>query len=127
MRLSSGVLTAIGIGAVSLALADAPATPPTPSSTPVAPTAAQTPAPAAAPDTPAEDVQLDRHLRSEGYKVEMHDGQKKYCRKEDVIGTRLGAGTKTCSTAEQLKITEAQAHEAAERAQRQQSSGPRGQ
>ncbi len=121
MRLFSGVLTVIGIGAVSLALADTPASPAAPSST-----AAPTPAPTAASQAPAEDTQLDHHLRSEGYKVEMHNGQKVYCRKEDILGSRLGAGTKTCSTGEQLKITEAQAHEAAERAQRQQTSGPSG-
>ena len=73
---------------------------------------------------PADEDLLDKHLRSEGYKVEMRNGQKMYCRKEEVLGTRLGGSTKACSTAEQLKITEAQAHELLDRTQRQQVSGP---
>ena len=132
MRLFSGVLAAIGIGACSMALADAPpapAAPPTsaasasaatpssiaPASAPVAAASTSTAAPA------GEDEQLDRHLRSEGYKVEMHGSRKLYCRKEEVIGTRLGAQSKTCATAEQLKATEEQSKEAVSRFQRETS------
>jgi hypothetical protein len=125
MRLWAGLLTLIGVGAVSLALADppTPATPSTPAA--VAPAAAPAAAPTAAVVTaPSADDLLDRHLRSEGYQVEMRNGQKMYCRKQEVLGTRLGGATKTCGTAEQLKINEAQAHELVERSQRQQVGGP---
>jgi hypothetical protein len=136
MRLRAGLLTLIGISAVSSALADPPAPAPAtaPASAAAGPAAAATSptpaAPVAAPTAavitaPADDDLLDRHLRSEGYKVEMRNGQKMYCRKEDVLGSRLGAA-KTCSTAEQLKINEAQAHDLIERTQRQQVSGPSG-
>jgi hypothetical protein len=138
MRLQAGLLTLMGIGAVSMALADPPTPAPTseaqPASAAAGPAAAPaspTPAAPASPPTaavitaPADDDLLDRHLRSEGYKVEMHNGQKIYCRKEDVLGSRLGASTKTCGTAEQLKITEAQAHELVERTQRQQTGSPK--
>jgi hypothetical protein len=128
MRLWAGLLTLIGVGVVSMALADPPA-PATPSA-PSAAAPAATPA-AAAPTVavitaPADEDLLDRHLRSEGYQVEMRNGQKMYCRKQEVLGTRLGAATKTCGTAEQLKISEAQAHELVERTQRQQTSSPSG-
>jgi hypothetical protein len=123
-------LTLMGIGAVSMALADpptpAPASEAQPASAAAGPAAAPASPPTAAVITaPADDDLLDRHLRSEGYKVEMHNGQKIYCRKEDVLGSRLGASTKTCGTAEQLKITEAQAHELVERTQRQQTGSPK--
>jgi hypothetical protein len=138
MRLWAGLLTLIGIGVVSMVLADpaapapdAAASAPSAAAPAAAPAGATPVAPAAVPTAavitaPAEDDLLDRHLRAEGYKVEMRNGQKVYCRKEEVIGTRLGASTKTCNTAEQLKITEAQAHEELQRSQRQQTSGPSG-
>jgi hypothetical protein len=134
MRLWAGLLTLIGVGAVSIALADpaAPAASTTPASAPAPAAASAAPAAAAPVPTaavitaPADDDLLDKHLRSEGYKVEMRNGQKMYCRKEEVLGTRLGGNTKFCSTAEQLKINESQAHELLERTQRQQVSGPSG-
>src|SRR5580698_9142733 len=131
MRLQAGLLTLMGIGAVSMALADPPTPAPTSEAQPASAAAGPAAAPASPPTAavitaPADDDLLDRHLRSEGYKVEMHNGQKIYCRKEEVLGTRLGGNTKNCSTAEQLKITESQAHELLERTQRQQVSGPSG-
>jgi hypothetical protein len=130
MRLQAGLLTLMGIGAVSMALADPPTPAPTSEAQPASAAAGPAAAPASPPTAavitaPADDDLLDRHLRSEGYKVEMHNGQKIYCRKEDVLGSRLGASTKTCGTAEQLKITEAQAHELVERTQRQQTGSPK--
>jgi hypothetical protein len=127
MRLWAGLLTLIGAGAVSMALADPPAPAPATSTPPssAAPAAPATPPTAAVITAPADEDLLDKHLRSEGYKVEMRNGQKMYCRKEDVLGSRLGAATKTCGTAEQLKINEAQAHELVERTQRQQTGSPK--
>ena len=90
--------------------ADAPA-----ATAPTQPSAAQ-PTPAAAPSAaqPAADAQTaqadaqEKHFVSEGYSVEMHHGNKMFCRREDQLGSRLGA-KKYCSTGEQLAETERQA------------------
>jgi hypothetical protein len=140
MRLWSGVLALIGVGSIALAVADPPSAPAA-SSTPVAPAANAAPAtpaastaPAAAPATPAaaaaapatsvtvsaqEESQMERHFRSEGYTVEMHNGQKMYCRKEQVLGSRLGGSSKTCTTEDQLKMNESQAQSDLSRTQHQ--------
>ena len=128
MRLVSGMLACIGVGAISIALADpsadapaaaTPSSPPAASApaTPATPAAAATPAPAAttaaAATAPADspDEQLEKHFLSEGYKVQMRGGQKQYCRKEVPVGSRLG-GEMNCSTLQQLKATEDQTQSA---------------
>jgi len=136
MRVFNGVLACIGVGAVSIVLAD-PAEAPKISAAPAA-TGTQSsmptsPAPAAAPATPVapaavaatittsapaeESEQLDRHFLAEGYKTEMHGSQKVYCRKEETIGTRLGT-VKNCGTVDQLKQREDLAAQAAHTMQR---------
>ena len=117
----TGVLACLGAGAMSLALADPPA--------PSAPAAA-TPAPAAeAPKTdpaakPAasEMDPLEKHFRAEGYQVRMKDGEKLFCKREEVLGSRLSAGMK-CATVEALKAREDQDQQSAERAQRAARTG----
>ncbi len=82
-------------------------------------TAAATPPPAA-----PEVDQTDKHFLAEGYKMQMRNGEKVFCRREDPpVGTHFG-GAVTCNTAEVLKQIEVQAHATLERAQNQQSSGP---
>jgi predicted transglutaminase-like cysteine proteinase len=143
MRLFSGVLACVFAGAVSMALAeDPPANNPTPPATasPAAPadttaapapvagaaksnvtiTAAATPPPAA----PQVD-QTDKHFLAEGYKIQMRNGEKKFCRREDQLGSRLG-GAMTCNSAEELKQIETQANATVQKAQSQQSTGPTG-
>lgn len=132
MRVFTGVMACVGIGAVSIALAD-PAEAPK-SSAPAAVTEARTsvpasPSTAAAPATPAAPAvtitaatpdaqeQLERHFLSEGYKSEMHGSQKVFCRREDTIGTRLGA-SKNCGTVDQLKQQEDLAAQATHNIQR---------
>jgi hypothetical protein len=132
MRVFTGVMACVGIGAVSIALAD-PADAPK-SSAPAAVTEARTsvpasPSTAAAPATPAAPAvtitaatpdaqeQLERHFLSEGYKSEMHGSQKVFCRREDTIGTRLGA-SKNCGTVDQLKQQEDLAAQATHNIQR---------
>jgi len=116
----TGVLACLGAGTISLALADPPA-----ASAP----AASTPAPAAeAPKTdaaakPAADMdQLEKHFRAEGYQVRMKDGEKLFCKREEVLGSRLSAGMK-CATVEALKAREDQDQQSAERAQRAARTG----
>jgi hypothetical protein len=83
-------------------------------------TAAATPPPAA-----PEVDQTDRHFLAEGYKMQMRNGQKVFCRREEQLGSRLGGAT-TCNSADELKQIETQAHATVERAQNQQSIGPTG-
>jgi hypothetical protein len=114
MRFVFGLLAC---AAMNIALADDPPAPPanapaataqapasTAQPTAAAPSAAQPAADAAAAQADAQE----KHFVSEGYSVEMHHGNKMFCRREDQLGSRLGA-KKYCSTGEQLAETERQA------------------
>jgi len=129
-----GILACISFGGISLAVADPPANPTAPAtaSAPAAPsgtTPAQTPAaPAkdAKPDavliqgTPEVDT-LEKHFLAEGYKLEMRNGEKYFCRREEQLGSRLGA-QKVCGTAQQLAATEREAQAAYQRGKSQQNN-----
>lgn len=121
MRVVFGLLAC---AAMNLALADDPPAPAasTPASTAATPTppaaaapsAAQPPDAAASAAAAAKAAQADaqeKHFVSEGYSVEMHHGEKMFCRREEELGSRLGA-KKYCSTGEQLAETERQAQRA---------------
>jgi hypothetical protein len=130
MRFIVGMLASVSVAAVSLALADPPAAPD--SSAAAAAQAAPAATPGSAAGTPTASVnvtaqadQMEKHFVSEGYKIEMHHGDKYFCRREEVLGSRLG-GQKYCSTLEQLTAHEAEAKELVERSQRQQTTGPSG-
>jgi hypothetical protein len=127
MRVFVGVLAALGVGAMSLALADPSASAPASEAAPAkaaAPAAAATPAaPAAAAAKPEVDP-FEKHLIAEGYRPEMQNGDKVYCRKETPLGSRLG-GVKSCGTAEQLKLREDQTKQGVDQAQRA-SVNPKG-
>lgn len=139
MRLVVCVLACVGAGEMALAVADPPATSAAatapsaaqPAATPAAAasaTAASAAATAAKAATPtvnveAERDQLEKHFLSEGYKLEMHNGEKYFCRREEVLGSHLGA-QKQCATAQQLKLTEDEARSAVERGSHQQGNGP---
>jgi hypothetical protein len=148
MRSVLALLACVAGGGLSVALADppaapastseaaTPATPATPGNPAAAPAAATsagggvTPAapgaqPASSVTITAEQAVMEKHFLAEGYKVEMRNGQKYYCRREETLGTRLGS-QKFCSTEEQLKATEAQAKALVGTSQRQQASGPSG-
>jgi hypothetical protein len=75
-------------------------------------------------DVEAERDQLEKHFLAEGYKVEMHHGEKYFCRREETLGTRLGA-EKVCGTAQQLQANEREARAAYQRGQAQQNN-PKG-
>ena len=133
MRFVGGVLACIGVGGISLALADPSTTTSAPSapSAPAAPSAPTAAAPAAAPVAPAPATPQaaraaaataaidpeERHLLAEGYRMQMRHGEKVFCRREEILGSRL-EGKLSCSTAAQLKATRDQAREAVERVQR---------
>jgi hypothetical protein len=128
MRFEVGVLVCLTAGAVSLALADPLAPPPA-----AAPAAAASPASATAPaaSAPAAITTTDpakpalnpdeKLLLSRGYKLEMHGGQKLFCRREQVLGSRLGE-QKHCGTVDQLKVSQQESQEATEKIQRNQKN-----
>ncbi|HET7758114.1 MAG TPA: hypothetical protein VFK87_12735 [Steroidobacteraceae bacterium] len=131
MRFIVGLLACAGLGLLSLARADSPnssatqgvSAGTTPSAAAAATAHAAT-ASSAAPATPAAPPALDfeeKHLLAEGYRVEIRHGQKMFCRREEVLGSRV-EGQKFCGTAEQLKATESQAKEAVERTRHQQAN-----
>lgn len=141
MRLVVCVLACVGVSGMSLALADPPATSPAPSASAPAPAAtpaqpAATPAqPAATPSAPPEAAKtasvviqstpevdtLEKHFLSEGYKIEMHHGEKYFCRREEQLGTRLG-GQKVCGTVQELQANERQAQASVDRSSMQQNN-----
>jgi hypothetical protein len=84
------------------ATAASPAAPPT--STPSQSSAAST---TAATSKAADDDAEAKRLIAQGYKPEMRNGTKVWCRRVEELGSRLGAH-KTCGTPEELKLT---AHE----------------
>jgi hypothetical protein len=70
--------------------------------------------------TPEYDA-VEKHFLSEGYKLEMHNGEKMFCRREEQLGSRLG-GQKVCSTAQQLQETERQAQASVDKNMMQQNN-----
>jgi hypothetical protein len=135
MRRIVGVMACIGLGAVAVALADDPPSSSAPAAAqPTSSATAATPAQSAAPAAttaaaaeapkPAVDLQ-EKHFLSEGYKIEMHNGEKYFCRREEEMGTRLGSNKKVCATAQQLALNEQQSKQGLERYQSYQT-GPSG-
>jgi hypothetical protein len=144
LRFVIGVWLCLGAGGISAALAD-PVTPPTSPAATSAPAPSTEPkqaAPAAAAPaadaksaTPAadtkptvvvqgkaeEDARLEKYFLAEGYKLEMHNGEKLLCRREEKLGTRLG-GHNSCGTAEQLSFIEEEAKAAVERGRMHQNN-----
>jgi len=56
-----------------------------------------------------------------GYKPEMRNGEKVFCRREQTLGSRLGA-TKHCATAEELKVSQQETHDVMDKIQRTQKN-----
>jgi hypothetical protein len=148
MRSLLAILACVAGAGLTVALADPPAAPassseaatqatPATSGTPgnpaAAPTAAAAPAAATsaggvtitgtAPVTPAapQSDPMEKHFLSEGYKIEMHNGEKYFCRREEEMGSRLG-GQKYCSKIDQLKATEKEAKASLDKSMMQQNN-----
>jgi hypothetical protein len=122
MRIAVVLLACLGAGALTSVLADPtaetqPAATAAPSATPAAAEAA---APATSPTAskPAapEIDPVEKHFLAEGYKPAMRRGVKVFCRREDVLGSRLGGGY-VCATAQELESLEAQSRQAVEHVQ----------
>ena len=116
MRITAAILACLATGALSLALADPPASAPAP--------AAAAPASAAAtPAAPPAPNVLEKHFLSEGYHVEMRHGDKVYCRYEAEIGSRVNR-QKLCGSLVELKSAEEQAQAGQQQAARMQQNRP---
>lgn len=129
MRLVVGLLACLGAGGLSVAIADPPSTEPAQpaaSAAAASPSASQAPKAAPAPSATPADTEdaLEKHFRAEGYSVRMHNGEKLFCRREEVLGSRL-EGKVSCAHKDELKAREEQAQEAAERTQRASRTGAR--
>ncbi len=146
MRLAVGLLACVYLGQFSQALAaepqtdhpsipgqpaaaaqsaaqpgDAPAPVAPASASGVSPTAKSPPVVAATGATPAKsddsvNAAEDKRLRALGYKPEIRNDKKYYCRREAPLGSRFE--TKICGTAEQLSSVRQSGKEALEEAQR---------
>lgn len=140
MRFAVAALACAGLGLVSFAFADpsnptpapgtpASSTPPAAASSPAAAAPAAAPAVPAAPTAapappPAPPPKIDfveKHLLSEGYHVEMHNGERMFCHREEILGSRVD-GRKVCNTKEQLELTENQNKLDLQRTQQQYAS-----
>ena len=115
MRFVAGVLASLVAGSISVALADPPAANATSPSDTTAMTSATAP-----PGTPAAAATTDtdeKRLRSLGYKPEMHNGTKLWCKSEEKTGSRLG-DVKHCGTSESLAHVTTNSRDMTEAAQR---------
>ena len=137
MRFVVGVLAwaCMGVGGISVALADPPTTPSAATPAPATPAAAAAAAPttppltsaagatpkaASAAATPAIDPE-EKRLIGLGYKPEMRNGEKVFCRREQTLGSRLGEA-KHCATAEQLKVSHQETRDMMDKIQRTQKN-----
>jgi hypothetical protein len=132
MRLAVGTIACLGLLALTPVFADPPAQPQASPST-SAPSTSAPSAPATAPTDQAAAAAADaakaaevsakeKHFLSEGYKPEMHGGEKMFCRRQGDLGSRLSSH-KICGTVDQLDAAERETQADVEQAQRQQSVG----
>jgi hypothetical protein len=119
MRIAVGLLACLGAGALPSAFADPPAEP-APAATAAATVEAATLPPATKPAAPQIDPD-EKRIISEGYKPEMRHGVKMFCRREQVLGSRLGE-EKRCATLEQLKVSEQESKDLGRRLQQVQKN-----
>jgi hypothetical protein len=122
-RSIAAILALLGAGSMSVVLADPPVTPDAAASAASATStaAAAAPAPPAAADANASataaakpvsaasaqaesDAALERKLTDSGYKSKMKNGTKVWCKRQDEIGTRLGA-QEVCATPDEWRRT----------------------
>jgi hypothetical protein len=136
MRLAAALLASLGVGALSGALADPPSSPQeqsaaaepaaattTTSTTEAATAKAAVTAPQTAPAAPttASADPEEKRLRAMGYKMQMRNGEKVFCRREQVIGSRL-EGKLICGTVQDLAASADQARQNVEHAQHQEGT-----
>jgi hypothetical protein len=138
MRLDILALAVLGVGRLALAVAadPAPATPPERAAAPAtavtdsassaksATTGVPAPAPSPATSAPAapkgaapELSAAENRLINLGYKPQMRNGEKIYCRREAPMGSRISSG-QHCGTVAELATTTQEGREGLEKTQR---------
>ena len=65
----------------------------------------------------------DRNLLAKGYRVKVINGERYYCRREDMLGTRL-QGALQCTAAEELRRREERSIQATQETQKNFSKMP---
>ena len=101
---SSAVRSPVAGPAVAAPAADpAPAT-----ATPTS--AAATVPPAAQTQTDSDAAQLEKRMRAKGYAIHMENGEKVFCRREQLLGSRLG-GALHCLHADEARVSLIQSDE----------------
>jgi hypothetical protein len=149
MRYTQLLIVALGIGVISQALAVDPPSQtaaPTATAAPASLTAAEAPQdPAAAAEQAKAEAQakadaqakaeaqakadaqakaIDKRLRAQGYKPMNNNGTLRYCRGEQVIGSRFER--QVCGTPEELDYAEKQGQETVRQIQQNNASLPGG-
>lgn len=105
MRLVVGMLACLGASALTVALADPPASPPSTATSPAA--SAPAPAPKKSESLKDEFTPDENHFVQEGYHMEMRHGTRMFCRYEVDSGSRV-TRQKICGTVEELRSAENQ-------------------
>jgi hypothetical protein len=121
MRFVILALALLGVGGPALAAADpAPTTQPERTATPAAAVPSPAASQAAAPKTAAPALSSDeQRLLSQGYKPQMRNGEKIYCRREAELGSRIPAA-QHCGTVAQLTTATQDGKDFTQQAQRTQ-------
>jgi hypothetical protein len=136
MRFDILALALLGVGSLALAAAadPGPATQPErPAPAPAVtdsaslstsaptrvPASAPASSPAASPTAAAEVSAAEQHLINLGYKPQMRNGEKIYCRREAALGSRISA-SQHCGTVAQLATTTQEGKDYLEKTQRSQ-------
>jgi hypothetical protein len=132
MRVNMVVLACLGVAGFTFALADPPpaAQPAEPTTSAPAHAASPTPAATPAPATQASSATAaaaaasevdprEKRLLSMGYKPQMVHGEKRFCKREPVMGSRTDMVSR-CGTVDQLAAETQLSREATDNAQRTQ-------
>jgi len=69
-------------------------------------------------DADSDLALLEKQLHSHGYKTRIQNGEKVFCRREEVLGTRLG-GALHCMTVAEARVHEKQLEQEEEQARQQ--------
>jgi len=123
-RSSIALLGLLGVCGTSAALADPPASTTAPAATPApaatsAPVSSANAASAAKPEANSDAAASaeEKLMLANGYKPEMRNGTKVWCRREGELGSRLG-GQKVCGTPQELKMVVRENQELVEKIQK---------
>ena len=129
MRYAVAMLACFGLGPIVFADTPTPTPPPAPSEAAPASAAAEAPSAAAAaptasasgesPKPAATTDHREQLLQAKGYRLETRNGEKVYCKTEQVLGSRI-AGKTVCGTVNEWQSREQLSKDMAQSAQQHQ-------